>query len=984
MSGIGRIFGNILAVAVCALLSSVSLFAQNGSVRLTLSDAASGEPVAFATVSLTPSGSTSAYKYALSDDKGAVSIDKVKPGAYNLKAELMGYKNFEKQISVSGPLDLGVVKMDVDQETLNAARVSDVGNPIIMKKDTIEYNASSFKTTDNDMLEDLLKKLPGVEVSDDGSVTVNGKTIEKVTIDGKTFFLDDPQLATKNLPAKMINKLKVVQKKSEQAEFTGIDDGEEETVLDLSVQPGMMNGLIGNLSAGAGHDVPQSGYYDEQGIEWGKEGWRYQANGFVGKFTEKSNIALILNANNTNNRGFEDFAGGMMGGMRGGGRFNTSGITTSWMAGLNGNRQFFDDRMDLGGHYGFSGTRKYIEEETLKTTYLTDGNTLDYNTSGVDHTNSMGHRLGIRLEHKFSENTSIFFEPRLNFGKGDFTSLSNDETYSNGDDLVSKSHALSSGDNNNISTSGRFLFRQRLGIPGRTLTVNAHYSFSNNDTKGYNQSLTESYDSGDVADSLINQRYEQNQKSRSIRAGFTYTEPIGNNFYVEGNYSFSWAKSTSFKDTYDSAPAVYGIDDDIVYLPSGEERNLTYSNNIENKYITNRIGANLLYQKEKLRAQVGVGVEPQTTHNTTTRRGIEKTYDNKVVNFAPRAMLFYDPSENTNVRLFYFGRSSQPSTSQLMPVPDNTDPLNVSFGNPYLEPYFSHDIRGEFRYTNKETFFSANVNAEASLVTNPVVNASWYGSNGAQYTIPVNGPASASINIRSFINAPIAKSDFSIANMARVGYSKGSSYVGDTSFDTDRYYQDSEFDYELFHEDYPDIDDADVFQRNTVTSFSATERLKGTYRTDAIEVSLAGRTRMQKAWYTVSSSSTSWKFSNQLQNTVTWTLPLDFVVKSDLRFNWYNGYTVKQDPEWIFNLELQKIFGSLTVAVKGYDIFNQAKSLSVSDTANYHSEVRSNTLGRYVILSLSWRFGNFGKMGGGPGPGGRRGGPPMGGPPPRF
>ena len=221
-----------------ALFVSILASAQNSvSVSLRLIDSKTSDPVSFATVSLTVKGAEHPAKYVLSDSEGKATLEKVRRGTYILKAELMGYKAHSQEINVEKTLNLGDIKMDEDVEVLDAARVSDVGNPIIIRKDTIEYTASSFKTSDNDMLEELLKKLPGVEVEADGSITANGETITKITIDGKTFFLDDPQLASKNIPAKMIEKVKVVEKKSDQALFTGIDDGEHETVIDLSMRP---------------------------------------------------------------------------------------------------------------------------------------------------------------------------------------------------------------------------------------------------------------------------------------------------------------------------------------------------------------------------------------------------------------------------------------------------------------------------------------------------------------------------------------------------------------------------------------------------------------------------------------------------------------------------------------------------------------------------------------------------------------------------
>ena len=244
-----------IVTATFAVLLALSMSAQNYKVSVKLQDASNGAPIEFATISVT-SDKGGTPKYSLTDTEGSGTIDKVKKGSYTFKAEIMGYITAEKKVTVEKDLDLGTLKLELDTKVLDAASVSAVGNPIIIKKDTVEYNASSFKISDDNMLVDLLKKLPGIEVSEDGTITSNGETVSKITIAGKTFFLDDPQLASQNIPAKLVEKVKVVKKKSEQAEFTGIDDGEEETVIDLSVRPGMMNGVFGNAMAGGGHDLP--------------------------------------------------------------------------------------------------------------------------------------------------------------------------------------------------------------------------------------------------------------------------------------------------------------------------------------------------------------------------------------------------------------------------------------------------------------------------------------------------------------------------------------------------------------------------------------------------------------------------------------------------------------------------------------------------------------------------------------------------------
>jgi len=969
------------------MLLGVTVYAQGHfTVKLRLVDDKTAEPVGFATVSLSEKGSDKPSSYVLSDSEGKASLTKVAKKTYVLKAELMGYKTHQQELQVEKSIDLGDIRMSEDVEVLDASKVSAVGNPIVVKKDTIEYNASSFKISDNDMLEELLKKLPGVEVGTDGSITANGETINKITIDGKTFFLDDPQLASKNIPAKLVEKVKVVEKKSEQAQFTGIDDGEEETVIDLSIRKGMMNGVFGNIMGGGGHDMPspQNDMND----------WRYQGAAMVGRFTDKSQLSVILNANNTNNRGFNDMAGSMMQGMRGGGGGmgrgmggwgRSNGITTSWMGGLNGAFELLDGDMELAGNYLYNGSDNYVEETSTKTTYLEDGSRLIYDNNGYSTTRSQGHRFGVRLEHEFSKNTSILFEPQVNFGSGNFSEIADFETYSDrlgasGKEKTNDGYTNNNGANDNWSTSGFLLFRQRIGKPGRTISANIRYSFSDNKLAGLNQSLTNVFDeSSDFRPSeIVNQFYDSRSKNASLRGRVVYTEPLAKHLFLEANYEYSWNRSESVKDTYDSGSNALDQAGKLQYVSDGAVRNDIYSNDILNRYINQRAGLNLSWQKDKFRAQLGAAVNPTDTKNETNG----EKYESKVINWSPQAMLRYDINDNTNIRMFYSGRSSQPSTSQLMPVPDNSNPLNVSFGNPYLKPYFNHNIRANLGYTNKKSFTSVHANIRGGLVQDAITNAQWYDKAGAQYSIPVNGPGTGNINARVMVNSPLGKSDFSIFSMTNGGYNQSTSYIGTGKLDTGRYYdaENAEFDYDLFHKDFPTLEGRDEFSTNRIQTLNFTQRLRFTYRNDFVELTLGGRTRMSKSWYTIASATNTTTWNNQIDASMNWTIPGGINILSDVDYNWYEGYTTPQEDEFILNAEITKLLfkNTCTLALKAYDIFAQSKNLSVTDASNYHQEVRNNTLGRYIIVSFTYRFGTFGGNRGG-GPGG-----PMGGPPRRF
>lgn len=969
-----------ILILLVSLLAAPSAFAQAiYSVKVRAVEEKTGQPVAFATASVTVKGEKEALKYTLTDDQGYATMTKLKKGSYTFRVELMGYKSYVREITIEKNMDLGTIRMADDAIALDAAQISAVGNPIIVKKDTIEYAASSFKTSDNDMLEELLKKLPGVEVEADGSITANGETIKKITIDGKTFFLDDPQLASKNIPAKIIEKVKVVEKKSDQAQFTGIDDGEEETVIDLSLRPGMMKGWFGNIMGGGGHDIPGEGS--------DMNDWRYQGAAMLGRFTDESQISIILNGNNTNNRGFNDVAGSMMQNMRGGrgmgrgmgGWGRNNGISNTWMGGLNGAFTLLDGDMDLAGNYLYNGSDKFVEEESSKITYLDDGSRLLYDQKGTNNTFSQGHRFGVRLEHKFSENTSILFEPQFNIGSGSFNEFSDFQTYTERDgqrDSTNRGYNSNLGDSDSWSTSGFLLFRQRLGKPGRTISANIRYSFSDNNLDGFNQSLTSVKDSAGLwGNEIVNQRFDQNSRSVSLHGRVVYTEPITEYIFFEANYQYGWSRNTSYKNTFNSGTDLLDDTGLLIFNPAGESIDDRYSNSILNRSITQRAGVNFSYQKKKFRAQLGASVNPTDTYNETTGHD---AYRSKVINWSPQAMLNYEFTENSNVRFFYFGWSNQPSTSQLLPVPDNSDPLNIALGNPNLNPYFNHNIRGNFRYTNKKTFTSVNARFGGSLVENAITSAQWYDPAGVQYSIPVNGPASGNVDARIMVNSPFGKTGLSIFSMTFARYNQSTSYIGTGALESSKYYdaENASFDYSLFNQDFPDLGASDKFITNRTQTMNFTQRLRLTYRNDFVEVTLGGRTRMSKSWYTMENSQLKATWNNQADMSMNWTIPGGINLIADLDYNWYNGYTTPQEDEFVLNAEITKqLFKKkFTLALKAYDILGQSKNLSVTDSANYHQEVRNNTLGRYIILSLTYRFGNFNRNGQNRGP---MGGPPM-------
>ena len=956
------------AAAFVLLLIPTLLNAQRGgfSVKVTLIEADTGSGVEFATVSITAEGSDKAYKYALTNEDGFVEIKGVRAGKYFIKGELMGYVPYQDTINVDKNLDLGKKKMDVEVNFLEGATVTDLGNPIVIKKDTIEHNIGLMRVTDNETLEDILKRLPGIEVSSDGTITANGKEIKKITIDGRTFFLDDPQLASKNIPAKIIEKVKVVDKQSEQAEFTGIDDGEEETIIDLSVMKGMMNGWFGNIMAGGGSDLRGK---DEDGLAI-KNDFRFQGATMIAKFSESDHIAFIGNANNTNNRGFNDLAGSMMGGMRGGGMRGggmrgggmpggwggRNGISTSYMAGLNGGKMF-DNKSELTGNYMFNGNERVVEESTAKTTFKQDGSSLFAIDDGYSITNSYGHRAGARADWKISEQTSILFQPQFNFGTGNFEERSDfatDNISASGQkSKINDGYSLSTGENSNQTARGFLLFRQRLGKPGRTISLNIDYDLSKNLMDGINRSLTNSYRDNTLADSsIVDQFYHQSAESYEVGGRLSYTEPLGKNFFAEATYSYDYNYRNSYKVTYDD-------------FETGATINHEYTNDITNESMLQRAGINIMKQEEKYNITVGATAQPSRTINVTEVGGKSTTIDRKVVNWAPNARVDFNFSDYEMLRFRYRGRTGQPSISQLQTVPDNSNPQRVTLGNPYLDPSFSHRLNMMYNKNNVQTFSSLMLNADFNYNQRNIVNASWYDKKGVQYTIPMNNDKGTfSTMARLTYNSPITKSKFSVMSFFNVSYSTGVSFVGkDELLDIDN------------PATYLNVNN---FEENEYQNLSFSENLRFVYRDDIFEVSVGGNVRYSQAWYTITAENVRPTWANTVNANVIANIPNIFNFSTDAAYTFYYGYEEGyNEPTLVWNAELSRqILKNLTLSIKCYDILNQSRNTYRTTTDNYVQDTRNNTLGRYLMVNLTYRFGTFGnqpmggRMGGhGRGPG---------------
>ena len=875
-------------------------------------DSLTRQPIEFATLHAKYIGDQQPRKYALTDTAGVVVLQGLPVGRATITFEYMGYRQKKFTFDIKkGANEYGELLVSEDNNILDAVVVSAAANQMLIKKDTIEYNASSYKINDTDMLEELIKKLPGVEIDEQGNITAQGKTINKVMIDGKEFFLDDPNLATKNIPAKIVEKIRVVERKSEQAQFTGIDDGDEEMVLDLGIKAGMMQGWFGNIGGGLGN--PMGGGSD----------LKYEGAAMIGRFTDKSQISIIGNGNNTNNRGFSDVAGNMMGGMRGGGGWMGRGVTTSWMGGINANRNLKQENSDIQGNLMYSGSERLIEETKDRATMLSDNKTLYNHESGYDKTYSDGYRFGGEWDMKLNKNISFLLRPSVNIGRGEYESFNEFNTRTNSDS-TNRGVSRDFGENHNESVGTMMLWRFKFNKPGRSMSVNARYNYSNNESDGFNKSETFYFKNNAIdSTSIIDQNVLRKENTNSINARLSYIEPLGKNFFIEGAYRYSYKKTDSDKNTYSMGEdGRYSVWDP------------TYSTNYENTFITQQAELNFMKQEEKYNITIGGNMQPSTTKSVG--QGRDTSYS--VVNFSPAARIDYRFSDSKFLRVRYRGRTSQPSINQLMPVNDNSDPLKITEGNPNLKPEFTHSLSTEYRTNNRAKFSFFSVGADFSLTQDDIVAKKYYREDGVMVSTYENtGKSVYSASGRIMLNTPIAKSNFSINSFTMVRYNNGISYVMSSG----------------------------DWMENTTTNFNISEMLRLTYRNDWAEVIVGGRVNYRNAWYTVNSMEDVSTWTNSINGSFNFTIPGGLNLRSDINHTFYIGYDEGyNEPTTVWNAEVSKTLfkNAATLKFKVYDILKQSRNTSVTTAENYVQNVTNNTLGQYFMVTLTWRFGNFGDM----------------------
>ena len=962
------------------LIYATPSFSQTrGSVRGVIADSnANSQPLQNATVSVRPLGADSTQaEYAVSNKQGAFVFRGLPVGQYFILITYEGYAHIGRNIRIadsSANVDLGTVLLQRSDEVLEAAIVQ--RPPMGIRKDTVEYNASLFATKPNATAEDLLKKMPGVTVDNSGNVTAQGETVQRVLVNGKKFFSDDPKMATRNLPPDVIDKIQVFDDLSDQSKFTGFDDGNRVKTINIVTKKNMRKGYFGKFVGGDGTDQD----YDES------------LN--LHRFWGDNQVSVLGQGNDVNKQNFtaQDIFGGG-GGRRGGGggggvggggggtnsagasgaatSFQSAGLTTVWGGGLNYKNTIDSGKIDIYGSYfyNFEHTVNKITDSSSNNIPTSDGlSDSTTNSSGNSYNVSriQSHRIYFNLEDRFDSNNSLIFRPNIIF-QHSYPSGSSFSTLLNENGQVYTENAHTSSSNTGFSIPNADLqFRHRFAKQFRTISLDISGSASVNNGYGYLQSADSFYQPPSGPSGInLNQYYTDSLHSINIVPTLSYTEPLSKHSILQLNYSHNYTHSRTINNTYDFVDSLKQYSQfDSVFSNS-----YTFTSNADNVSLAWRL------QEEKYNLSVGSGVQWMTFTSDNTTKDI--TVSRPYTNFTPTVNFSYNFSSTQHFRLNYSGRTGTPSAAQLQPIMTTSDSINYQLGNPDLKPQFSQSIRmlyASFDPSTKKVFF-ATVNA--SMIQNDIQSLQYNRSNGGtvstytnlngtynlsgyiNYGFPLNRPKS---NMNFITNVNYSQSQTELSSDSTVGpfthlYTRNTTLGETISWTTNIK---KNFDMNLSARSSYTIPTHSGFQTGNSKNQSSSSL---NYFSEVVSTEFTAYTN------------TGWLIAASFDYTYTYTHSSSYNVSAPI----LTPSVAKQF--------FKKKNGELRLTI--FDLLNQNTLVSKSVGTNT-SFTRNNVLSRYAMLTFTYNLNNFpssqnrrgqfpGFMGrppgGGPPGGGFRGGP---------
>lgn len=934
----------LLLVSCCAVMAQGS--GGKATVTGLVVDNDDNAPVIQATVQVLSAKDSSMVVGNVTNNQGRFSLS-TRPGKYILKVSFIGYTSYFQSITLSQSkptLNVGKIPLRTDAIMLKEAVIVAEAPEVTASEDTLVYNSSAYRVPEGSALEELVKKLPGAEVDESGKITINGKEIKKIMVDGKEFFADDPNIAMKNLPVNIIDKVRAYDKQSDTARMTGIDDGEEETVLDLTVKKGMNRGFFGNVDGAAGTKD------------------RYSGKVLANYFQDKKQFTVIGSMNNVND---ESFPGG-----GGGGRWRSNnGLTAVKMGGFNFATE--TAKLEAGGSVNFNYKDQDVLSKSSTETFVSSERSSFANALDHNRNKTTNFTADFRLEWKPDTLTNLMFRPRVTYGKKDNTTADQSYTFNTDPGLTTDEilgadditglvpaenvvnsvikNTLQKGDD--VTIGGSLLFNRRLGKAGRNLTFRGQYNYTNSSSEQFSASETNYFQqTADLADAETQERMQEilrryidtPTKSYSYSARLSYSEPIFKGAYLQFGYNFQYKRSDTDNRTYNMP------EDWTVWGPAASagygELDAALSKSAKYDYFNHQMDLTLRYMTKKLRMNAGLSFQPQKTKLSYQQGVLDTTVVRNVFNFTPTLDFRYTFSKTSQLRINYRGRSTQPSMTDMLPITDNTDPLNIRVGNPGLKPTFTNSLMVFYNTfnTEKQRGMMAHLNFQNQL--NSISNRRVYNeTTGGYTTTPENMNGNWSVFGMVGTNTALNNKKYTISTFTRANYQNQVSYISsrNVALDTDK---------------------------NTMKNLSLGERLRGTYRNSWWEFSLNGSIAYSHARnsYNTENNMDTYQFSYGASTNVT--LPWNMTISTDLSQQSRRGYTLSSmnTNELIWNAQIAQNFlkgNAATLSLQFYDILHQQSNISRTISAAQRKDVEYNAIYSYCMVHFVYRLNLFGGKG---------------------
>ena len=907
-----------------AVLMLHPVYSQNFTVKGRLVNP-EGEGLPSSTVLLLNASDSTMVNFGVSDRDGLFEIRNIVRSDYLLRVSYVGYEVMKLPVELpeGDMLDFGVIRLSDRRTVLGEVTIEGERVSMTIRGDTIEYDALAFGVQPHEMVEDLLKRLPGVEVDPDGTIRAQGEQVRRMLVDGREFFGRDPQMATQNLPADAVSKVHVFDEKSEQARFTGIDDGERERTMNLELKEEFRQGMFGNTTLGYGPDD------------------KFQGHTNINRFDGGNQYSILGMGNNINRQGFSmadyvNFSGGpqsLMGGGGGGtrgmggggstsipvnfdGRPGTNGIMTSWAGGANMNRSF-QDKTDINVSYFYNQLSHDLNQNIERENFLPQGN-YDYFQDSSQDSENQNHRLNMRLDHKFSDKSSLLltFAGTLNNTESEY--FSNSENFS-AEGLQNSGIQASSSEGQSLNMQSSLLWRQRLSKPGRTISAGFDFNAGHNDRAGNLEAINSFFQEITLVDSILQNNYLDNY-SRQFRTNLSYTEPLGNRRFLELNYRFTMNDSDAEQQVFD-------------IIEGQEVTNLLLTNTYNNRYIYNRAGLNILINRDMYNLTLGAYVQASSLDGEILWPGNESgsgassaEIGENYVHLLPLARFNYQFNSFRRLTVNYETSVQEPSVQQLQPVIDNRDPLNLYRGNPDLDPAYRNRLTMRFNSFNPVSSFGFFVFATADYVMDAIANAVSVDENLVRTTTPVN--TQSNLNLMGNVNVNYSLSQLKSRVMlgGRVTRMQGTNILNEAE------------------------------QR--ITNNMLTGNARYSFRPgDNFESNLSATMNWQITAYEFSTLEQAYLNQTYVAET-SWRFLQHYRLDAGLRYMIYQGRTSDFDQEIpLLEVSFSRRFlknNNGELSFSAYNLLDRELGVTQRADANFLEQQVTNSLGRYFLLSFTY------------------------------